>query len=245
MHMKRVFTILTVLFAAALVSGSAHAQIYGTGKTGDNQGYTSYQNVPYYNQMVRDALKNKPPKFDFMQFRIYYSQTPQYDPMSEQALEEMNNYAFIVMNDEDPERVKSAMLAYKTVVTNHLANIDVVTQALSLAKDDKRFGNPEFFGWVKEGLIRTVMISGNGYTLKQAYDVITMQEEIILMGRLRLRPLSTVSRKEGVVYYNMHEVQNVDTGRTFTLFVNTTIPMKVIERREEEAQSYTLDIRKQ
>lgn len=246
--MKAVFTIVTMLLCIALISDSAQAQIYGTGKSRDNEprNYQSYQTVPYYNQMVRDALKNKPPKFDFMQLRIYYSQTPQYDPMSEEALEEMNNYAYIAMNDKDPERVKSAMLAYQTVVSNHLANIEVVTQALSLAKQDKRFGNPEFFIWMKEGLIKTVKISGNGFSLKEAYDVITMQEEIILLGRLRLRPLETLSRKEGIVYYNMHEVQNVDTGRTFTIFVNTSIPMTVIERREEEISKYrTLNIRKQ
>ena len=46
----------------------------------------SYLDTPYYNQMARDALKNKPARFDFMKFRIFYARTRQYDPIGEETL---------------------------------------------------------------------------------------------------------------------------------------------------------------
>ena len=244
--MKTVFTILTVLFASVFVSGTAYAQIYGTGKTGEKQAYSSYQTLPNYNAMVRNALKNKPKKFDFMQLRIYYARTPHYDPIGQETLDLMNRYAYIMMNEEDEERVKSATLAYQAVVSNHLAHIDVILQALSFARQDRRFGKPAFFEWMRDGLIKTVVISGSGFSLQQAYDIITMQEETILLQRLGFRKIESFQRHEGVIYYNMHDVENVETGRKFTIFVNTSIPMKFLERQEEEAEKYrTLNIRKQ
>ena len=225
----------------------AEAQIYGTGKQGEfgrppNQSYSAR---PYFNAMVRDAMKNKPTRFDFMKFRILYSQTPQYDPIGEETLAELNEFAYIVVNDADPERVKSALLAYRTVVSNHLAHIDVVLQALSLARQDKRFGKPEFFEWVREGLIRTVVISGSGISLAKAYDIITLQEETILFQRLGVKPERGEPVKEGVTYYNMHDVVNLKNGRKYTIFVNTSVPMRFLEKKAEYEKNFTANIRKQ
>lgn len=246
--MRLIFPILALFTVVAFYATPASAQIYGTGKTPDSEmaPQGDFQARPYYNQMVRDALRNKPSRFDFMKFRIFYSQTPQYDPISTTALDQMNDYAYIVMNDSDPERVKSAILAYQTVVSNHLANLDVVLQAISLSKQDKRFGNPAFFQWMRDGLMKSVVISGSGYSLQQAYDVITMQEETMLLRRLGFRPTESVQRKEGIIFYNMHTVMDPKTGKERTIFVNTSIPMRVLEMREKNtSKNLTLDIRKQ
>jgi len=48
------------------------------------------------------------------------------------------------------------------------------------------------------------------------------------------------------VYYNMHEVDDPTTGKKRTVFINTSIPMHTIARREKDAEkNLTLDIRKQ
>lgn len=206
----------------------------------------SYIIDPLYREMARDALKNKSPRFDFMQFRSYYSRTRQYDPLSEDTLQELNSLAYIVLNDEDPERAETALFAYQAVTSDHLANIDVVMQALSLARQDSRFGNPAFFEWMRDGLVRTVTISGDGYTLRGAYDVITTTEEILLFNRLGFQRVDTQAVKEASVYYNMHEVIDTSSGETRTVFVNTTIPMRYLDAIEVERQkALTLDIRKQ
>ena len=239
--MTRFFFLLAVVFVAILPS-FAHAQ--EAVKPTDYQ--RSYMVNPYYNGMVRDALKNKPKRFDFMQFRSFYSRTRQYDPIGEEALKELNSLAYIALHDEDPERVDTALFAYKSVLHDHLANLAVVMQALSLAREDERFGDPKFLEWMREGLVKTVVISGNGYSLRDAYDVITLQEEILLFNRLGFQQLETKAVREDTIYYNMHDVKDLKTGKTRTVFVNTTIPMKYLEAKQEEIERfYSLDIRKQ
>lgn len=206
----------------------------------------TYLATPHYNEMVRDALRNKSPHFDFMQFRTLYARTRQYDPMGKKTLDEMNNLAYVVLNDEDPGRAQGALFAYQMLVSNHLANIDVVMQALSLAKQDKRFGNPAFFEWVKDGLIKTVIISGDGYTLQGAYDVITLSEETILFRYLGFKPLQSQVRKEGTVYYDMCDVEEEATGKKRAVFVNTTIPMEYLDAlKKVQNQNLSIDLSRQ
>ena len=118
-------------------------------------------------------------------------------------------------------------------------------QALSLARQDKRFGKPEFFEWVREGLIRTVVISGSGISLAKAYDIITLQEETILFQRLGVKPERGEPVKEGVTYYNMHDGVNLKNGRKYTIFVNTSVPMRFLEKKAEYEKNFTANIRKQ
>lgn len=201
---------------------------------------------PRYNEMARDLLKTKSPYFDFMEFRSVYARTRQYDPMGDKTIGQMNDLAYLVMNQEDPERAQGALFAYQTLVSNHLAHIDVVMLALSLARQDKRFGKPEFFDWVKEGIINTVVISGDGLSLSGAYDVITLSEETVLFHRLGLKPYKTQSAKEGIVYYNMHDAIDVGTGEKRPVFVDTRIPMKYLAAvKEIEDREFTLDLRRQ
>lgn len=205
----------------------------------------NYMDTPYYNKMARDALRDRPARFNFFQFRALYSRTRQYDPIGNKAVNTINDLAYIVAHDEDPERVETALFAYQTEVSNHLAHIDVVLLALSLAREDKRFGQPKFFEWMRDGLINTVVISGDGNSLAGSYDVITLSEEVILFNRLGLKRLATQPVEEGIIYYNMHDVEDLQTKQTRTVFVNTSIPMRHLEEvKQKEQETFTLDIRK-
>ena len=169
-----------------------------------------------YTSQVRLALSEKPARFDFMQLRILYAQTSHYDPLGDETLGAMNDYAYIVLNDPDQEKVKTALFVYQALVSNHLAHVGVVMQALSLARQDKRFGKPEFFEWVRDGLVRTVVISGDGYTLRGAYDVITLPEEGLLFSRLGFERLQTQEAQEGATYYSVHDVLTSETCLLYT-----------------------------
>lgn len=192
--------------------------------------------TPYYNDMARQALQQRPARFDFMGFRSYYARTRQYDPIGTQTLKELNDLAYIVMNDPDPERVQTALFGFKTLVRDHLAHIDIVVQALLLARQDRRFGDPRFYEWMKEGLINTVIISGDGYTLGGAYDVITLSEETILFNRLGFRKQHVQAAKEGIIYYNMYDVIDKKSGEKRAVFVNTSIPLKYLDALKTEQQ---------
>jgi len=241
--MVRVF--IFIFFGVVFSVSYAQAQSpVRTTKATDYQ--QSFLVNPHYNKMAREALKDKPKRFGFMRFRSLYSRTRQYDPIGENTLKSLNNLAYIVFNEQDPDRIKTALFGYQSIVSDHLAHLGVVMQALSLAREDRRFGNPSFFEWVKEGIIRTVVISGDGFTLQGAYDVITLEEETVLFHRLGIKPVESRAVKEGFIYYNMHDVEEVGTKAKRAVFVNTTIPMKYLEALSQEQDKLkTKIIRKQ
>ncbi|MCB9982706.1 MAG: hypothetical protein H6861_03390 [Rhodospirillales bacterium] len=231
--MRRFFQLILTLFTVGcvFVGGLSYAQ---TGEAKPTDYRQSFLANPYYDNMARQAIEQKPPRFDFMQFRAYYSQTRQYDPIGAQTLGQLNDLAYIVKNDSDPERVKTALFGYKRLVQDHLAHIDVVLHALSLSRTDKRFGDRKFYEWVRDGIMRTVVISGDGYTLAGAYDVITLSEETMLFNRMGFNAKHSEAVKEGIIYYTMHDVIDARTGAERAVFVNTSIPMKYMEALQEE-----------
>ena len=108
---------------------------------------------------------------------------------------------------------------------NQLANIDVVSQAIVLAKDDKRFGDPNFFRWMRAGLLQSVLDSGDGVNLFRAYDVVTLGEDTALIGALHVKSIKIETRESGGDYYNLHTVTDADHTGPYTIFVDTTKPM--------------------
>lgn len=238
------FLFLFTLIFASFSGTSAWAQTEPPGQSLEYR--QSYAADIHYDVMVDKALENWPSRFDFMQFRIYYSNTTQYDPMGQTALKELNEMAYTMMREKDPERFETAKFAYYTILNRHLANVEVVMQALSLARQHRHFGNPEFLEWIRDGLINTIVISGDGLTLRGAYDVITLAEETMLFHELGVKPYGSQAVKEGFTYYNMHDIRDPVTGENRAVFVNTTIPMKYLEALKTEQDKYlTLDLKRQ
>ena len=205
----------------------------------------AYNAGPQFDYMAREAVFNQPYQFDFTQFRRYYAETRQYDPIGDKTIDEMLEIAYHIQTAKTREDFKAYMDEYQNLLLRHLAHLRVVVQALSLSKTDKRFGNPKMFKWLKAGIIRDVMISGEGNTLNNAYDVITLTEETVLFNYLGLRQLKTTPNNEGGLYYNMHDVQNLKTGKEWTLFVNTSFPMKFLEAKAKMQKGFTFDLRRQ
>ncbi len=185
--------------------------------------------LPNYNRMVREALTNQHDRFYFAFFRGYYSETPQYDPLAEQILKKIQDYAYVIKNDSDPYKRKEAQKKYTNLLLKHLANIDIVTQAYLLSKDDIRFGEHKFFSWLRRGLLESIKKSGNGKSLMHAYDVITLGEETALLSALGIKVLKTIPAEQAQVYYNMHDVKDLRSGREYSIFVNITKPMLYLE----------------
>ena len=205
----------------------------------------AYYADPTYDSMARSALRDMNPYFSFTSFRRNYAMTRQYAPISDPVTEKMLNYTYIVETSEDAQQVQQALSDYNALVFKHLANVRVVMHALSQAKRDKRFGSAKALNWIRAGLLRDLFVSGDGMSLSGAYDVITMDEEIYLFKKLGLKNIETISNQESIVYYNMHEVEERRTGRTYTLFVNTTFPMKYLSALADVKKGRSFDIRRQ
>ncbi len=202
-------------------------------------------NNPYYDAMVSEAVNQRPDNYDFTKLRSLYTQTSQYDPIGNDVLEKFNKLAYVASTDEDKEKVANAMLEYRTLARSHLAHMGVILSALSLARDDPRFGPVDFLEWVQDGLIESIVRSGDGYSLNTSYDIITLPEEEMLFIKLGLKQIDTQSVNEGYIFYNMHDVVDLKRQKRRTLFVNTTIPLRYLTAvKKEQDATMKFDIRR-
>ncbi|MCB1563991.1 MAG: hypothetical protein KDJ75_10495 [Alphaproteobacteria bacterium] len=206
----------------------------------------SHRGDPMFRYLARRAMITMVPDFDFTTFRSRYTQTSQYDPIGDKVVDKMLELAYIVQNErEDQEKVVKAIEDYRNLVIDHMANLRVVLQALSLSKLDRRFGNPDFFKWMKEGLARSVIYSGDGKSRDGAYDAITLSEETVLFTHLGLKRLSTKSVEEDVRSFNIHEVQDLRTGQKWEMFVDITYPMSRMRHDKAQEKEQQFDLRRQ
>jgi hypothetical protein len=204
--------------------------------------YYNYAAGPYYRQMVMQALATRPSNFDFTAFRSLYAQYADYDPLSAFTKNFLLDKAFFITQEKNKAKREQMLADYGDMVVRHLGNIDIVNQALSLARQDARFGDPSFYEWLQAGLLRSILGSGSGESLTRAYEITSMGEETALLNALQVRVLQTLTRESGGVYYNIHDVQAYDTGAKRSIFTNISIPMTTLTARRE-TEGLAVDIR--
>ncbi|MGH1399235.1 MAG: hypothetical protein ACRBCT_08490 [Alphaproteobacteria bacterium] len=204
---------------------------------------SAYRANPRYNHMVRQAEAERSPYFDFTYFRRYYTQTRQFDPLGDRAMESLLRLSYEAENAQNEEESIRAFAAFRVLAKDHLANLRIVLYALSLSRSDKRYGDPALYAWVRDGLIEDVIVSGNGESLQQAYDVITPAEETALFSRLGVTPVKTENKIAGSHRYNVHVVRDEKTGTRRRLFIDTTFPVKFLEKQQKSI--FSLGVNKQ
>ncbi len=202
------------------------------------------RSIAAYHVMAMTAIRDRPKSFEFGVFRSYYTRTDDYDPIGETTRQKVVGLAYTIQNDPDPAVRKQAFDEYGALVTAHLANVDVVSQAYILAQEDKIFGDPKFFEWMRKGLLRNLVKSGDGSSLVRAYDAMTLGEEAMLMNVLGLKVLKTESANSANIYYNTHLVQGPKSPEPYWMFVDVSRPMAALEQKKAQKKG-ELKIEKQ
>lgn len=189
----------------------------------------SFVSGPKYKAMARDALQNRPENFNFTRFREHYVFTKPYDPMGEDTKAQLLGYAYTIQTSDNARDIKDAEMDFSRLVMKHLANIEIVVLATSLAKTDKRFGDYKFYQWLSQGLMASVLLFGNGASLDHAYTVITPLEETLLLKQKKLISKNIEMIPTPSYYYNIHTAQDMVTGEERDFFVNVTYPLARIK----------------
>lgn len=217
--MIRIFLFLLILYP-----------ITATAQDFEGRESSDFSSGAEYKSLVYDALEMNP-NFDFGYFRTLYSSLQNYSPLADDLQRDMLGLAHTIKSEPLSDQRVKALERYTNLTLQNLANIDVVVMALSLSEDDKKFGNPAFFKWMYQGLLENVMRSGTGASFNRAFKVVTLGEESALLSRLGFKILDTTPAHEGSVYYNMHRVQDLKKNQTYTVFVDTTVPMTFLDNQ--------------
>ncbi len=227
----RLFFFHLLLAVLCVYSFAAHAQ---TNSDPEQQAQRYRYNLqqksttvrPRYDFMVRQAIERRPGDFDFGKLRYLYSEIDEYDPEGRRVTASLMRLSERVrLGDED------AVEAYGALVAAHLGNLDMINQIYALSLDDPRFGDPAFYNWLREGVIKSVMYSGDGKSLVTAFDIVTAAEEAELLAGLGVQVEETLPRRSGQVFYNMHDVYDPALDQRYSIFVNTSAPLSRLENR--------------
>ncbi len=200
----------------------------------------TYLADPKYRYMARRALNERPPKFDFGEFRLRYMQSTWYDPLAEDTEKALLALADQARNAQEAGEREELYGRFRGLAHNHLANLGVMITLADLAKEDKNFGDEETYRWLLDGLMRDILASGDGKSRDTAYDVITFTEETQLLAHLDVEPLSVEYERRGLREHNRHLVRDNKTGLERELYVSVRFPMsklryeqKIIERNKD------------
>jgi hypothetical protein len=186
-----------------------------------------------YKKQVDHILRGDPPgPFNITALRVFYPETAAYDPSGEQAIEKLHRAAFRVQKAKDEKVAETALAEYWLLLTDHMGNIAVVTEALALSRQDPRFGDPEILEKLRQGHVENIMNSGDGKTLSTAYTATTLADDEVLLRGLGVKYVSVESAHSGAVYYNMYEVEDAK-GERRTIFTDISKPMRFLEEKRK------------
>lgn len=209
--------------------------------------FLSYFFQPQYNQIVRRAVVAWPKPVDFRHLRMMYMHTRQYDPLGEETLKKLAELSYAAETSMDTKEKQKKSGEFRDLVLDHLGNIDVVLQALSLARDNPIYGDPAFYEWVVIGTQEDLMSGYNGRSMKKAYTLITMADEAFIFSRLKVKSVHSELVSDGANFYAIHLVEEFKTKKQYELFINTSIPMRHLKALHNASgkSSRPVNIRKQ
>lgn len=204
----------------------------------------SYFFQPQYNQMVRKAVVTWPKPLNFRQLRAMYMRTRQYDPLSQDTLKKMADLSFAVENTKDPEEREKKAGEFKDLVLDHLGNIDVVLQALSLSRGSNLYGDTGFYEWVVQGTEQEIMTRRKGRTMKDAYVLITMGDEALIFNRLGAKSVFSELVSNGAKFYYIHLAEDLKTRKQYEVFMDASYPMRRLKMEQNRSDKpVPLDLR--
>jgi hypothetical protein len=178
-----------------------------------------------YEQLL-EQVKKADPKADFGRLRMAFMQTPWYKPYNRADKTALEMNAALEKKDyEKALELSRAILQFKYVDWNaHLV-------AYRAHAELKNTDQSKYHKFVCEGLIRSIMRSGNGRTPANAYIVISIDEEDAVLGALGIRQTGQALQSEGSRKVDCINGVDEKSNKAVTLYFDVTAPLSWLERQ--------------
>src|SRR5262249_18384342 len=131
--------------------------------------------------LVRQVAKANP-KADFFKLRMAFTETANYSPYASDD----KPYQAIVEALTEKDYTKAKELAEKRLETNFV-DLRVRFLAFRACSELKKDEDAKFHKFVFDGLLKSILKSGDGSTPETAFVVISMDEENVVLGALGVR----------------------------------------------------------
>lgn len=169
-------------------------------------------------QTLVTKVKNGDTNVDFKALRIAYSQTPQYNPYSEDE-----NMPLMLQALNDKAYPKALEYARK-INEKNFTDLDAHFGARMACREMGDQACYDSHHTTLANLIDSIMNSGDGTTPESALQVITTREEYIILKVLNLQPKQQRLQQVGAKAYDVFEVVDPENNQTLVLYFDVTIP---------------------
>jgi len=165
-------------------------------------------------------VKTQEPDIDFTELRMAFARTSQYDPYGlqyRQLRDEMVS-ASDAGNFED-----SLELANKYLTINYIfpeAHIVAIRAYDALDNPEKA----DFHRYVLNGLIESILASGDGATPQSAYKIVLIEEEYLILEVKGVK--DPINREEFVEGCDAFDGIDPTSGQIITVYFNPSIPIQ-------------------
>lgn len=246
--MREIFRLFLFIFIILALSVSAQAQKQENLVPKVNfsmNKYGEFLTGPRYQKMVSRIINGERTRFNFELFRVYYSASNLYDPEGSTAKAQLLSYAYEMLNAGGEPEKELAHKDYNAVLYAHMGNIEVVAQALSLSLQNEIYGDPQMFSWVIDGLIKSVLKSGDGNALSSPYVLMTLAEEKYVLESAKVKILATERALRADRILNVYKVQSAEIPEPYFMVFDLSKPVNYINYQKTQERKDLSEIRKQ
>jgi Domain of unknown function (DUF4919) len=169
---------------------------------------------------LRDKVKSGDLSIDFKRLRISFVDSPE----SRQArdTEEQSKKMVEAINAKD---FRKALKNADVLLENDYTDMDAHFAEYIAFREMGDSKQADFHRAVFDGLIRSILNSGDGKSEDTAYVVASVHEEYVVMRALGLQPKGqSLARKDGHSY-DVMEVKESKSGQTSTVYFNVDVSM--------------------
>ncbi|MBI5745619.1 MAG: DUF4919 domain-containing protein [Nitrospirae bacterium] len=191
----------------------------GEAKKADTKGELSYSSL-----LERVKKGDKP--VDFREFRLAYTKTQDFNPYEDD--EDTHRKVFDALDKKEYE--KAAAYA-KTILEKDYVNIDAHFASKIFYREMKDEERADFHDFIVQGLINSILDSGDGRSPETAYQVIRPREEYIILAVFGLKMKEQSLIESNSHQYDKLKVKDMKTGEASVIYFNVDIPKTWLDKR--------------
>lgn len=170
---------------------------------------------------LRDRVKSGDFSVDFQRLRVSYVDSPEFKNAKD--TDEQRTQMIQALNGKD---FKKAIENADVVLENNYADMDAHFCKYIAHRE---LGDPkqaDFHRHVFDGLIKSILNSGDGKTKETAYVVVSVHEEYVVLRVLGLQPQGQSLLHDQGHSYDVMKTKDRQSGEVVTLYFNADIPFK-------------------
>lgn len=174
---------------------------------------------PSYQDLLAQ-VKKMDAKADFQALRLAYVQTPDYQPYGDDRASRDGM--------RDGMRSKDYQKAVKNadkVLSKNYVDIEAHAIAALAHAELKNADKAKFHTYVRDGLVKSILKSGDGKSPKTAFVVINTSEEYALMRALEVKPMRQALMKDKGHSYDRQDCLD-GMSKPITLYFNIDRPFQ-------------------